>query len=54
MTMRYSHLAPQHKPEAVERLVRFGSMPTGTRTGIIGFEGADTAAAGSVQVQQVQ
>jgi len=32
-TMRYSHLSPEHQPDAVERLARFARAQTGTRTG---------------------
>jgi hypothetical protein len=35
MTLRYSHLSPAHKLEAVQRLTR---QPTGTTTGTGGDE----------------
>ena len=33
MTMRYAHLAPEHKREAVYRLASFGQLVTKSATG---------------------
>ncbi len=54
MTMRYAHLAPQHRLDAVERLASFAAVPTGTRTGTGGFEGDGAAGAVTPQVVTVQ
>jgi hypothetical protein len=38
MTVRYSHLAPQHQLSAVERLDRFSVEPSDTTTDTRAFE----------------
>src|SRR6185437_3015398 len=54
MTMRYTHLSPDHNLEAVERLARFGSGPTGTRTGTSTSEPTGAAGDGNAQAACIQ
>ncbi|HUX67787.1 MAG TPA: site-specific integrase [Terriglobales bacterium] len=54
MTMRYTHLSPDHNLEAVERLARFGSGPTGTRTGTGTSAPTEAAGDGNAQVACIQ
>lgn len=54
MTMRYAHLAPQHRLDAVEQLVSFAGVPTGTRTGTSPLGGAGGAAGDVEQALVVQ
>ena len=55
MTIRYSHLAPSHQREAIERLVSPQSrevieVQTGTRTGTSGFQGSSETQRSIAQV----
>ena len=54
MTMRYTHLSPDHNLEAVERLARFGSGPTGTITGTGTSAPTEAALDGIEQVACIQ
>ncbi|HUX66901.1 MAG TPA: site-specific integrase [Terriglobales bacterium] len=54
MTMRYAHLAPRHRLDAVERLASFAGVQTGTRTGTGAVGDAEAEAGGSEQVVAIQ
>lgn len=55
MAMRYSHLAPQHRLQAAERVAEaFPPAPTGTRTGTGNFAVSGGAAANHGQLLAVQ